>query len=323
MKRIARMLVVMLFVCAVNGINACAEKMSMYINDQYVEREMVCIGKFDMLPILDIAGELGYRCIQAGDGVFLYNDEQSFTFTLGSSSVYDHNGKWFGVDVVPQIINGKIMIPAKFIQDNLCLSYTWDPITNTIFIGSDNTYNWLINTKEYKDALYKQKKSNITSWDIDDWCMVFSTPSYLQPTIQGEEVVNVYSYGTNSIKIECYMIGDRVNGYGPIFSANDCITGKAKFYKGLSAQGDGLENYGEVLSESNTTVNGIPARQVTYRNTMYLNRHKTKMDYTIIRSTAFQHGNWVYVIEARQNKYLWDDSFWNIMEIVRNSVSFY
>ncbi len=79
----------------------------------------------------------------------------------------------------------------------------------------------------------------------------------------------------------------------------------------------------EVLSESDTTVGSLPARQVTFRGVEYTNRYKTQAEYSIMRLTAFQYGNWIYVISAGEDKYSWSDDFWNMMERVRNSIRFY
>lgn len=127
-----------------------AQQMNMYINNQFVVRDMQSIGNYDMLPILDVAGELGFNCSYNNDIITLSNNNKFYTFTLGNASVYDELGNWYGLDVVPQIINNKIRIPSKFFQDNLGMSYTWDNVTNTIFINSDDTYNKFINTIEYR-----------------------------------------------------------------------------------------------------------------------------------------------------------------------------
>lgn len=128
---------------------AQAAETPMYVNEIYVVRELAKVGDFDMLPILDIAGELGYICSYDGTTIHLTRGGQTFTFTMGSPNVYDQNGLWFGLDVVPQIINGKVMIPANFLIYNMGACYTWDSVTNTLFLNSENTYHWLINTPEY------------------------------------------------------------------------------------------------------------------------------------------------------------------------------
>lgn len=134
------------------AIGAQAADMNMYVNGIFVVRDLETVGEFDMLPILDIAGELGYQCTFDGTTAILYNDWQSYTFVVGSATVIDRYGGWYGLDVVPQIKNDKLYVPAKFFQDAMGLSYTWDSVTNTIFLNSDATYQWLINTPEHKQA---------------------------------------------------------------------------------------------------------------------------------------------------------------------------
>lgn len=132
------------------AIGASARNLDMYVNNHHVVRDIQTVGRFDMLPVLDIAGELGFNCSFDGTTIKLYNDSRSYKFTMGKAAAYDQDGKWYGLDVVPQIINGSVRIPYKFFCDAMGLSYTWDDVTSTIFLGSDRTYNWLINTEEYK-----------------------------------------------------------------------------------------------------------------------------------------------------------------------------
>lgn len=149
-KKILFLIVCLTALCA--GSVSHAYEMNMYVNNQFVVRDIQNVAGFDMLPVLDIAGELGFKCAYDGKTVVLYNDTKSFTFTVGSSAVYDNTGIQYGLDVVPQVINGKIRVPANFFQQALGISYTWDSVTNTIFMGSESTFAWLSNTPEYKGA---------------------------------------------------------------------------------------------------------------------------------------------------------------------------
>lgn len=121
------------------AINASAATMEMYINEQYVERDIVNQGGIDMLPIADIAGELGFEYQQTYNGFKLKGYYNTYTFTMGNASVYDYWGNWIGLDMVPRIINDKIRIPATFVTKTLGYSYTWDYVTNIIFVNSPNS----------------------------------------------------------------------------------------------------------------------------------------------------------------------------------------
>lgn len=151
MKRICSTLLACLLL--VTGFTSVqAEEVGMYVNNTYVYREFDTIGRFDMVPILDIAGELGFENYFDGQNIYLYSDKVNFTFTMGSADVYDHEGNWYGLDVVPQFINGRVMIPANFLIYNMGTPYTWDDVTKTLFINSDATYQWLISTPEHQKA---------------------------------------------------------------------------------------------------------------------------------------------------------------------------
>ena len=156
MNKIKTIAAVAAAITAFSALGASAQDMNMYVNDHYVVRDMQTVSGFDMLPILDIAVELGFNCSFDGTTITLYNDSKSYVFTVGSASVYDESGNWYGLDVVPQVMNGKVRVPAKFFQDAMGMSYVWDAVTNTVFLGSENTYNWLIGTWEYQEA-EKQK----------------------------------------------------------------------------------------------------------------------------------------------------------------------
>ena len=152
MKKIKIIAAIAALITTFSSMCANAQDMNMYVNDHFMVRDVQTVAGFDMLPILDIAGELGFNCSFDGTTITLYNDSKSYVFTVGSASVYDESGNWYGLDVVPHVINGKIRVPAKFFQDAMGMSYVWDAVTNTVFMGSEDTYNWLINTEEYKHA---------------------------------------------------------------------------------------------------------------------------------------------------------------------------
>ena len=120
--------------------SAQARYMNMYVNEQLIYRDMQTVGKFDMIPIKDIAGELGFKVSSTDITCTLIGQQNAYKFTLGDASVYDKYNNWYGLDVVPQIIDEKFMIPYNFLTKVLAVSYTWEPSTNIIFINSDQAY---------------------------------------------------------------------------------------------------------------------------------------------------------------------------------------
>lgn len=147
------------------SVNASAATMEMVINEQYVVRDIVTRDGIDMLPIEDIAGELGYEYQATSTGFKLSGYYNTYTFTMGSPAVYDYWNKWSGLDIVPMIIDNKVRIPATFVSKTLGLSYTWDSVTNAIFIASPKTLNEL-----QAEAWYKgYKKSGTYSGLSNYW----------------------------------------------------------------------------------------------------------------------------------------------------------
>ena len=197
------------------AIGASARNLDMYVNNHHVVRDIQTVGRFDMLPVLDIAGELGFNCSFDGTTIKLYNDSRSYKFTMGKAAAYDQNGKWYGLDVVPQIINGSVRIPYKFFCDAMGLSYTWDDVTSTIFLGSDRTYNWLINTKEYKQATEPQDIFNtLSSGRIKDLNVFLSNFSEA-----GFEYYDCDNIDASSL-ISFAFIHDLINNYENIKYSN-------------------------------------------------------------------------------------------------------
>ena len=156
-KRIISLLLTTLFLLP---ITVQARTMTMYVGGSQLITNVESVNGFDMVPIMDIAGALGYHCWCDGKTAIIYDDAIKYTFTLGSPAVFDDKGKEYGLEVVPQIIQKKFMIPANFFSTYLEMSYVWDHVTDTAFLDSEFTYNWLIGTEEYQKAKLKKDAGN-------------------------------------------------------------------------------------------------------------------------------------------------------------------
>ena len=139
-KLITTVICIVSILLCFTAINASAETMEMFINEQCVERDVVNQGGIDMLPIADIAGELGFQYQETNNGFKLKGYYNTYTFTIGKASVYDYWNNWIGLDIVPMFINDKLRIPATFVTKTLGYSYTWDYVTNAIFVNSPKSY---------------------------------------------------------------------------------------------------------------------------------------------------------------------------------------
>lgn len=190
---------------------------------------------------------------------------------------------------------------------------------------------YIYNAKSaYSNYLNNEKQTKTTQHYIADWCLGYKffeaySPQYYYEDFSNElEVVNVYSDQNSSIYIYSYGIGygsDHI--YDTVKSPHQFVSAYGKRLKELLNYGYSNYDHLEIISENNTTVGNLPARQITFRTSTNLNRYGTKKDYSIERCIAFQYGNWVYAIFSNKNDYSWGDDFWNKMELVRKSISFY
>ena len=121
-----------------------ARDINMCVSGQNLSRVIASVNGFDMLPILDVAGELGFTVVFNDYDYTLTNDIISYTFKNGDPAVTVSTGEWCGLDIVPQYIKGRFMIPAKFFTDVFGYSYVWDAVTDTVFLNSADEYNALI-----------------------------------------------------------------------------------------------------------------------------------------------------------------------------------
>lgn len=134
------------------AIPAGATTYNMYVSDIRLCREIVNIAGFDMVPVMDIAGELGVYIEFDGTTLSISDEADTYYITDGSPEVTSNNGAYYGFDIVPQWINGKFMIQLDFLRDALRLSVFWDEVTRSMFIGSDNAYSTLVISPEYTRA---------------------------------------------------------------------------------------------------------------------------------------------------------------------------
>ena len=176
--------------------------------------------------------------------------------------------------------------------------------------------NWKLDAQnQYDEYVTEQKKW--TDYYYDDWCLGFTGLTSYEPTYyEGGDYVQAYQSEDSYIDITSYEIGT-IGSSGKLTSnLKECV----KLFKTII---DASTDTIEIISEAETTAGDFNAYQRTYRITNYTNRYNTKADYQIIRHIVFQYGDWIYLITAEQNKYIWDNDFYNILEKIRTSIKFY
>jgi hypothetical protein len=87
------------------------------------------------------------------------------------------NGKEIHPDVAPQIINGRVMVPARFVAEPLGATVEWDDANKTVLIFSKSVYADDVNPKDWitirdlieqfplTDEFILQIQKRITIWE--------------------------------------------------------------------------------------------------------------------------------------------------------------
>ena len=115
-----------------------------------------------MFPVRYLGEKLGCDVYWNPDDkcITVSKDDIHRDFYNGSAAVYDWEGNSYNLVTAPKLVDGNTMVPAEFYRDQFGISVIWDDVTSSLFINSENTYNWLVDTAEYKDA--KKRKSQLT-----------------------------------------------------------------------------------------------------------------------------------------------------------------
>lgn len=132
---------------------AYAYDVDIYIKSYHVIRDIRNVDGYDMLPIADIAGELGYTYTVISDDKFSVTaNNRTYDFTINDNMAYDNNGGRYNLGTAPQIMEGAVRIPSNFFTEILDVGYIWDEYIHAVFIDAQNSYDWIITTPEYQAA---------------------------------------------------------------------------------------------------------------------------------------------------------------------------
>ena len=164
------------------GPNASAgassgEGISVVIDGKFVE--------FDQPPIIQDGRTLvPFRAILEAMGASVDWDEATQTvsaaldeniviLTVGSNKA-EKNSMIFTLDVPPVIMNGRTLVPVRFIAESFGAAVDWDGETQTVIIAIDDTFQWLLIHREkltanssiakYKDDMYAVDFIRVPGW---------------------------------------------------------------------------------------------------------------------------------------------------------------
>lgn len=155
--------VALCFICA--NVSADENNVSMYINDSAVQSSVpaVVVGGVTLVPARIVSEALGCSVDwnEADRSVAISNDIIWFAMTVGSNEAFDAAGNRFELPAAPFLQENTMMIPVRFVSEQMGLSVKWEEETSTVFINSDSTFAGFMNSSSYYLVLFNKKLSNI------------------------------------------------------------------------------------------------------------------------------------------------------------------
>ena len=139
------------------------------------------------------------------------NYSSALSILYGIDTTYlaaDQIKKWSELKdqaTAPKLVDGNTMVPAEFYRDNFGVSVIWDDVTSSLFINSEDTYNWLVNTYEYQ-----QTKNINQTWNEIQGYYFYEGDPYTQS-------VNMQFNSDGTFSMRTW----RVKGYGTYTVTDD------------------------------------------------------------------------------------------------------
>ena len=186
----------------------------------------------------------------------------------------------------------------------------------------------MIQSSDYMYQQYLLKTQRFT-YRVPGWGMNITCRGDMTPSLnEYNDGVSFYDYDDtgNTFSICSYEIGKKTEQGIMVNSAKQFVDASIKseqeFYRERNIYHYEYGMKHDIISANEMVVSGIPAYQVVRRISFYENRYWTEASHWIIKTIAYQYGQWMYVIEASEPFYNWSDDFWNAMEVVINGISF-
>lgn len=156
------------------GSNLQAASVNLNINDKNISCLVAPLQKNNttLVPFRIIGENLGAKVewISSDKQIILTNENNKIILTVGSKTAVV-NGENKSLTIAPEIIDGTVMVPVRFVSENLDSDVKWDDNTKTVYINSNkNTYD----TKENKENIDNAEENKIEvshkyNWGINQY----------------------------------------------------------------------------------------------------------------------------------------------------------
>lgn len=180
MKKIATLAMVAVLLLGIFSFNVSAqENVSVYINGQKIEFDVQpqIINGRTMVPLRKIFEELGATVgwFEDNQEIWANRGEINIRMNIGYPVMYK-NIKDIFLDVAPQIVNGRTLVPVRAIAESFDADVRWDGNINSVFIIVDNLAIKCTNCIDgcigcYFCAEYEKEintKYQILRWEIEN-----------------------------------------------------------------------------------------------------------------------------------------------------------
>lgn len=184
-----------------------ADENSIYVildgNQIEFDVEPMLIGGRTMVPLRAIFEALGATVLwdEATRTVSAYNEAYYVKATIDKQDMYV-NGQVRQMDIAPMIIEGRTLVPARFVAEAFNCQVDWDGAKKTVFISSrEIDYNNLEQKTEETIVVEKvpdvQEEQVDNSTTYDKYYPGTNVPDYTAVT--GIEIKNVYQESDGAI----------------------------------------------------------------------------------------------------------------------------
>lgn len=173
MKKVILMLfIIILIISSMDCIYAANDEIDVYIEGQKVSFDVPpqTINNRTMVPIRAIFELMGAVVVWDDTNLtaICTKDNTTVKMSLNSTTEYIDDIP-YTMDVVPVIINNRILAPARYVAEAFGYYVNWDGITKSVFISKNANFNNLQIKDGTREHPYKLgDKVSITFWDPFD-----------------------------------------------------------------------------------------------------------------------------------------------------------
>jgi hypothetical protein len=204
-----------------------------------------------LVPLRAIFSALGAEVMWDSDTrtVTAFKDNKKIELVIGGKAYINHQEAY--LDVPAKIINGRTLVPLRFVSEALDCNVKWNKDTHTVLLASNLQKNNLL-----------EEKTGYIIFETDDF--IFRCPEgwvYLKETEEDDEYSSTcYTFKPRDEINNKYAIGVIVEEYHNALNLDQYMTQGISDIKNSSKD----SNMSEI---TNATLSGLPSKKVFFTDT--------------------------------------------------------